>query len=287
MNREYDYSGLIEGYITGRLSEKQKLEFEAQLEVNPDLNKDFMLQKDIITSIKDARKAELKSMLNNVNVSSGNGINYFPLQIIGAVLVTSLLAVGTYYYFTENDQSERSTVSVETTTPPNGSSQQYILPATTDEDRSASEETIILPQENIITEETSTPNAEISPSESSTGQETTIENPSDKVISTAPEEPAKIENTEGQAGSSGLNVETKKDRNHAFHYQYYEDKLFLYGDFKGNAYEILKLPTPSGTKMYMSYDGRFYKMERSRKIKGFEPVEDPAIIEQLQKIKTK
>ncbi|MDQ3536136.1 MAG: hypothetical protein M3421_10975, partial [Bacteroidota bacterium] len=134
MNREYDYSGLIEGYITGRLSEKQKLEFEAQLEVNPDLNKDFMLQKDIITSIKDARKAELKSMLNNVNVSSGNGINYFPLQIIGAVLVTSLLAVGTYYYFTENDQSERSTVSVETTTPPNGSSQQYILPATTDED---------------------------------------------------------------------------------------------------------------------------------------------------------
>ncbi|CAN5529411.1 hypothetical protein BH23BAC1_BH23BAC1_28330 [soil metagenome] len=286
MNREYDYSELIEDYLTGNLSPKQKMEFEAQLERDPDLNRDFLLQKDIITAIKDVRKAELKSMLNNVNVSSTNGFNYFPLQVVSAIVATSILAVGTYYYFSDNSEAamDSSPTPVETT----ADSNPVIFEESSEIANSSAvgEENIPSVEEQLITENSSEQEAIVENPEESTVEElagSIVEESKDPVVSETP------------AGNSGnveanrpdLNVETKTDRNHAFHYQYYEDKLFLYGDFKGSAYEVLKLPTPNGVKLYMSYDGRFYKMERSRRIRPFELLEDPVIIEQLQKLKTK
>ncbi|MDQ3392828.1 MAG: hypothetical protein M3512_01745 [Bacteroidota bacterium] len=281
MNREYDYSELIEDYLTGKLPEKQRLELEAQLERNPDLQKDYMLQKDIISSIENTRKAELKTMLNNVTISSGNGFNYFPVQIAGALLVSSMLAVGAYYYLSDDGQnlSENSPIYVEPT-PPNDAPAQNIPQVTTDSEGKLIEETATAleePSEKPSTEN----NLPVVPEENS-GEHSTS-NSSPVII----EEKATSGNLESQPGGTELNVETKKDRNHAFHYQYYEDKLFLYGDFKGNGYEIIKLSSPSGLRLYMSYDGQFFKMEKSRKIKSFELVEDPALIEQLQKLKTK
>lgn len=284
MNREYDYSELIEDYLTGKLSEKQKLEFEAQLKSNPDLNKDLMLQKDIISSIKDARKAELKSMLNNVNVSSGNGMNYFPLQMAGAVLITSLLAVATYFYFSEGNQKTSDRSTIEETTPSNDGNSEQGLPTISNGKGSVNEETTVQQEEPAATQETVSESPEATSTEDGSG---TTDATTDTTSDASSKSAIGTETAEGQPGGSGLNVETKKDRNHAFHYQYYEDKLFLYGDFKGNAYEIVKLPTPAGIRLYMSYDGRFYKMEKSRKIKPFELVEDPELIEQLQKAKTK
>jgi hypothetical protein len=285
MNREYDYSELIEDYLTGNLSQKQSMEFEAQLEKDPDLNKDFLLQKDIINAIKDVRKAELKSMLNNVNVSSTNGFNYFPLQVVSAILVTSILAVGTYFYFSDSSEAtiESTTIPAENITesdfteePSAGNS-----PALTEEISPEHEQEITAENQS----ETQEAPAETPENHSLDEQARAIVEESKKPEA-SPEPPA-ANLPDSRPGETNLNVETKTDRNHAFHYQYYEDKLFLYGDFKGSAYEVIKLPTPNGVKLYMSYEGRFYKMERSRRIRPFELIEDPIIIEQLQKQKSK
>lgn len=278
MNREYNYSELIEDYLTGNLSEKQIQEFELQLQKDPDLNKELMLQKDIISAIKDVRKAELKSMLNKVNVSSTNGFNYFPIQFAGAILVSSMLAIGAYYYFSEKNQPEPESSEVIS----DNNVTKNELPENTESE--SSDQTNSLKQNPLVSEDLSKEKT----TETTEASDKTVEEQTQEVISDLKNPPVEGEtSTPGdQPKSSDINVETKKDTKHAFHYQYYEDKLFLYGDFKGSKYEILKIPASGTNNLFMSYNGKFYKMERSRKIKAFEPVEDPAVIQQLQKIKS-
>src|SRR5690606_21290252 len=52
------------------------------------------------------------------------------------------------------------------------------------------------------------------------------------------------------------NIEIENDENtdYAFHYRYVDNKLYLYGDFKGIPYEILALNTAEKTQLFLKYD---------------------------------
>ena len=74
---------------------------------------------------------------------------------------------------------------------------------------------------------------------------------------------------------------------HLFHYQFYNNKLYLYGDFE-NTYEILELNTPSGISIYMLYKEKFYAlMQGQQTIAPLTAIEDNALLQDLKIIREK
>ena len=67
MDSKFDYTETIENYIRGEMSGDQKLQFESQLNQDPLLRDELNLQKDLIQSIQDVRRAELKALLKALN----------------------------------------------------------------------------------------------------------------------------------------------------------------------------------------------------------------------------
>src|SRR3712207_22752 len=91
MNKGLNYSEKLEAYIRNELSEKEKLELEEQLRQDPLLQNELTLQKDIIASICDYRKHELKQRLNKIDVTSKNSPGDFT---VGGAILGGIAIVG-------------------------------------------------------------------------------------------------------------------------------------------------------------------------------------------------
>jgi hypothetical protein len=60
----------VEAYFENRLGENEKQDFLKEVESNPELKSEFEFQRQVIEGIKEVRKAELKTMLDNVPIAS-------------------------------------------------------------------------------------------------------------------------------------------------------------------------------------------------------------------------
>jgi hypothetical protein len=92
---------LLDDYLANRMSNNDRSAFEHKLNADPNLHQEYELQKHLIQGIKDARVAQLKSMLNQVPVPShatGNAIA--SKVLIGAVVTIIIVAAG--YWFTDH-----------------------------------------------------------------------------------------------------------------------------------------------------------------------------------------
>ena len=93
MNKGQNYSEKLEAYLRNELSESEKAEFEQMLQQDPLLQNELILQQDIISSIRDYRKNELKQRLNRIDVSNttkGNLGNF----TMGGFILGGLAIVG-------------------------------------------------------------------------------------------------------------------------------------------------------------------------------------------------
>ncbi len=70
-----DKNELIEAYLTNKLPANATSSFEAELAKDPALQKEVDLQKDIINTLQNTRRAELKNRLSQIEVNAGL-INY-------------------------------------------------------------------------------------------------------------------------------------------------------------------------------------------------------------------
>ena len=93
---------LLDDYLTNQMSDQDRSAFEQKLKADPDLQHEYALQKRLIQGIKDARVAELKSMLNNVAVPTGAG-NALGTKALLGTLATIIIA-GAAYWFLKQDQ---------------------------------------------------------------------------------------------------------------------------------------------------------------------------------------
>ena len=74
-------------------------------------------------------------------------------------------------------------------------------------------------------------------------------------------------------------------RKYSFHYQFYNNKLYLYGDFD-NKYEILELNTPAGISIYMFYKDKFYELQQNQeKITPLNAIRNSALMRDLKTIR--
>jgi hypothetical protein len=304
MNKPFYNPENIESYLANKMSASDKALFENELAKDPLLSNEISLQKDIVESLKAFRKAELKNRLNNIEVTIGS--SYTGIKVAASVILASLLSFGTYSYFTHNQPKGNNELSEQVVSNNNNSIKN-----------NNSSSIVIEPKENIIPE-----NNKIKVSEKDkvsginkrankkiTNTVTIAKTEEELTLPTnfnSHEVKDKFEDSEkfqteneiqmpkGEVGQSthqnninDLHIEVKNVRKQ-FHYQYYNNKLFLYGDFDSNPYEIFELNSRKDKELYLFYNNEFYGLKQSQtRITPLQMIKDQEKLNALNALRNK
>jgi hypothetical protein len=296
MNKNLSNEQLVGRYLDNEMSEIERLEFENQLLHDSDLKEEYNLQKEIIEGIKETRKLELKTRLDNLPINT-------PLyQTIGfkSLIVASISAgIGFGAYYLLSDPDELSMSEVDVTQHQELTTQNEHIPTIPDaiepiideekkaaasakkeiQQPSAKNENPIVSKNNEQTKEPEIiqPNV-IEPDvveefqeEDFTSEEINVENQINDL------EKVK-ENVE-----STVEIETVRDRKNRFHYRFFENKLFLLGNFSEMPYEIIELNTQAGKSYFLFYNGNFYRLETEQlKPSPLIKIENDSLVSELK-----
>jgi hypothetical protein len=273
----------LDNYLSNKMSGEEKTLFEQRLKADPELSNEFAVQQQLIKGIQKARVAELKAMLNNVPVTPipHGGTSLIAKFAIGTVFVGAV-ATGIYLFNKDNSQQE-TTTPVETTV---DSGKEVV------EDKS------------VITTDSQT--ADKSAVESKAETTTTDSKTTDKTVSKAKEnkqpvidvyDPAEdSEGTENHVGQAEAQPSTtgkaepsisvaidNHNKDYSFHYQYKEGKLFLYGPFESNLYEIMEFFSDDKRTIFLRYNSDYFLLkEVDQKIRPLAKITDPVLIQKLE-----
>ncbi|MCX8490342.1 MAG: hypothetical protein ORN54_04670 [Cyclobacteriaceae bacterium] len=275
---------LIDDYLTNRLSGESKIDFEKQIELDPSLKADLQLQKVILESVKKARAAELKAMLQNVPIGGSAGITQFSVMKMAAgVIGAGLLIAGLSYYF-KNSSENGSNMST--------SLEDSIKKVSTDDFEPLEEPLAITPEEEKK-------DAQQTPLETKLRIKST-ENPIKTAIPAINPKMDLVDPTKDMIEGDSrpvINQQTAKspvsisqikvdvlseNKKYSFHYQFSEGKFLLYGDFDKPLYEILEI-NDDATRVFMFYKEQYYLLdEKQTKATPLQPITDLELISKLR-----
>ncbi len=294
MNKNLTNEQLVGSYLDNEMSDIQRLEFENQLLQNPDLIEEYNLQKNLIEGIKETRRLELKARLDNIPINT-------PLyQTIGfkSIVVASITAgigFGAYYLLDQKDDLNISEVNItqnqeivteqetvpeipEAITPIDDSKkkteqkakevkeEQPTEPVALNNKEEVKEEPAVI-QPNVIEPDV----VEEFKDEDFASEEITVE----KQIND-------LENVKENVEST-VEISTVKDKRNKFHYKFFENKLYLLGNFNDMPYEIIELNTSAGKSFFLYYNSNFYKLETDQlKPTPLEKIENDSLVNELK-----
>lgn len=306
----------IEAYLTDKLRGKEKEMFEDGLSKDPLLKNEVALQKDIIDALKSHRHAQLKQRLNNIEL--GTGATFSGMKAAASLLVAAMISGGAYYFLTSEekepladtgteiifqteDSSDNMASSADKSTSENNSEQNEIIfsqpesseTATSPKPASGNKAAKNNKQQNFI--------ADNSAAESS--EKTTIKKKIVEPSFLAPElkegfdegdiqkdpntkvpDATLSQNTNRNQESLAVQVLQKKGKD--FHYQYYNNMLFLYGNFNSKPYEIIEMNTSKAKNLYILYEGSYYGLKSNQiQIAPLEEISNPQVIKDLDSIR--
>jgi hypothetical protein len=288
-----NYSELIEKYFENKLSSAERLAFENSLDKDPLLKNEFQLQQDIVDSIQKYRKIEIKSRLNQIEVSLNPTYNIS--GIAASIAVGSIIALGLYTYY--GDVSEESIQKIDLNTYEvliqTEELNDFAIPGVvTKQDQIFEQSGNVQPEESLATSLKST--ATVSDfnkiSAEARNQLTTPnilipENPElnmNPVIEMGDEMASASNSMAMIKGSPSMEIHLQKSENFNFHYQFYQGKLFLYGDFGKSPYQIIELNTNFGKKLFLFYDSTFHTIKNEQVIVApLEEITDQNLVSEL------
>ena len=301
--KDFIYSEKFDHYLKGKLTKDEKLSFEEELRQDPLLRNEVRWQQEIYHSLTDARRLYLKNRLDQIPVNSGAWYNFTGLQWAAVISSLFILAGGSYYYFSPSDhpnKTEQSIGSVDITAPEKNrqipfEQIQPVLPSYTenapeDEYLSASSEV----KSNI---EVSGSTAEANASQRQETEEEVLPRiVRPDVLSSFNEESLGIDYSDFEAPDKTLlqkpessvaevEIETVLDSKYTFHYQLFNHKLYLHGDFQGIPYKIIALNKEDTKKLFLEFNGHFYTLRQEQEeITPLEIIKDSTMINALIKL---
>jgi len=308
MSKFSNHSERITSYLDGQMNPGEMAEFEKQLHTDPLLRSEFEFQQDIIHNIKDFRKTQLKTRLDQVPVGAGPGA-MIGIKAAAALVISGIVGVGAYLYLNSTpDEIEAPAVSEVITVAPEESIVEQVTPAVeelTEEDAPDVSETIAATQE--IEENTSPTDSKktvpvskkeketltIAPEETRVPEEESLTpainsprlatpNLEDAEISESIQVPNAGLTQDVLADNKVVAVETARKDENMFHYQYFNGKLYLYGDFRENPYEILELNSANGKRLFIFYNDNYYRiLDDQQQITPLVQLTDQDIIKKL------
>ncbi|HEY9486743.1 MAG TPA: hypothetical protein VIQ51_00345 [Chryseosolibacter sp.] len=280
MADERDFE-LLDDYLTHRMREQDRAAFEQKLQAEPDLQHEYALQKRVIQGIKDARVAELKSMLSNVSIPANGPVNAIASKILLGTVVTLMIAAAAYWYFKRDQIREAQ---------PAAQSEQQVVEAPQPETvsplpdiKEESQEPVASQKQAVETDKNQTSAGTEHRKPSFARKPDPVAAPAiknkEKSTETVTPEPEII-----SGNASSLIVETDADNNrYTFHYQFKDGKLLLYGPMKDNEFEIIEFRNGETPATLLSYKNQYYLLEDAgNRINPLTPVTDEALIKRLE-----
>ncbi|MEO7991006.1 MAG: hypothetical protein ABI663_15770 [Chryseolinea sp.] len=269
---------LLDNYVSNSMSVDEKAAFRKQLDANTELKQEFQLQEKIVESLRQSRVAELKNMLNNVPASAlkGSGTTAFIKATIG-IVVTGIVATGLYFYFKPEPSKPQAPVAEEAKT-------ESPEPVKAEETQPQPETpTVSTPVEEKKVEKTRTKKEPIQDVEKPALEvfqpETEADSQATTKIATEKVATEKV----SHAGSISLGID-KSNKKYAFHYQFKDDSLLLFGPFEKNVYEIMEFFSDDNKRtIFLLYKDHYYFLkEEGDKVKPLKAISDPALIKKLR-----
>ena len=285
MNQDLTYT--IDRYLKGKLSEEERRMLEEKMQQDPLLAQEVTWQKDIYHALGDVRRATLKSRLDNVVV---HPVPYLLGQRwLTAAAVGTLLSVGVaYYYLGFDEPNPGSTPAIEA---PVAYPQAYTLRQAPPTDASASTTLKAAPPK----ESSSVPNrvanlSSVAPARTQRAQPTVVP---PQVMSQFGEDtsavdygdfavPEKSTLQENIRPEENVTVEALSDSRYTFHYQFFDNKLYLHGNFDQTPYKIIALNTENDKKLFLEFNGSFYRIRVHEAAVPLVKIEDPELVNNLR-----
>lgn len=284
---------LIDNYLANRMNDAEKNAFESRLGSDPELKQEFNFHKQIVNSIREERKAELKSMLDNIPVSPSSSGSTFgnSLKAIGTVAGITAVIVGAYFFTRNEEPVTTPTEETEEQAPLNIIEDEPLEPASdpvekTDENNASAP--VDVDEEEPQIAEPSTPK-EKTPAEIKTPNLVDdFENDNNAEEINEPEVFTETEDiTTEELFNSNIEViidNSKKKLN--FHYQFKDEKLYLFGAFDKGLYEILEFNNDQGKTVILYYKENYYLINsENQEITPLKPIEDNSLTEKLDKLR--
>lgn len=282
MNQDLTYT--IDRYLKGKLSEEERHALEEKMQQDPLLAHEVTWQKDIYHALGDVRRAALKSRLDNVVIQPG--AHWFGQRWLTAAAVGTLLLVGSAYYYLTSEETERAVALQKVAAPltypemhPSQRIPQRSAPATVALAEAPPSVANKTPNTSFSasTETQPTPPAAIPPQVvSEFEEETSAVDYNDFEV---PEKSAMQANAYQE---ENVTVEARSDSRYDFHYQFFDHKLYLHGDFDRTPYKIIALNTENDKKLFLEFDGAYYRISEHEVAVPLIKIEDPTLVKSLQ-----
>lgn len=282
-----NYTDLMDRYLKGNLSGSEQQAFEEKLRQDPLLAHEMSLQKDIYVALGETRKATLKYRLNQVSIDHSPWAPWQSFKT--AAVVGTLLVVGasTYYYF----NADATVAPVADTS----ATQRIVYPKAYTLNHAP---IVVIPKKETAdvpaTVEEPVAQNRVSVRSSprhSRDISSTIVRP--EVVSEFAEDTPAVNYSDFKApekktleGTSyqeeNIAIEALSDSEYNFHYQFYDGKLYLHGNFYGMPYKIIALNTDDDKKLFLEFDEAYYRIGEHREVVPLVKIEDSALVESLR-----
>ena len=274
----------VEAYFNNELSSSEKSNFLNEIESNAELKSEYNFQNEIINGIKEARKAELKAMLNKVPIATVSTATTGLYKILAGSMAAIILGTASWYYFSKTEQVELG----------------YKTEVVINSSEEAAKNNISPLEKNLK----STDSPTLIKKEANKGAKPMVEQKeitSAVSIPTLPNaendfenQPLTEENLDipSDISSASINLSSKVDveivmkKKYSFHYQYSQSKLVLYGEFEEGLFEILELNKEDKVEVYLYYKSNYYYIHNNTdSITPLKPVSDKNLKLKLDRLR--
>jgi len=293
MRTNEEYKDLIDSFIKGNLSASDTAQLNNEALHHAQLQGEMDLQKSIVESLKASRKAELKARLQAIEVAPVASSHLWKYAAVVCGLL--LTGVATYYFSTVKEQgSEEAEVThIPLSLQENTATKSEVAPLAIEEPISNADSERKQTESSVVKNTKKETKKVVEPQAPEAGVPLSPELNAPEAISHEPLNKEIINPEHGLGKTSHVNasmtgVEVVKSKKHKFHYRYFDNKLFLYGDFEAKTYEILELNTHNGQELYLKFENKYYDLEPNKtEISKLETVKNKETLKELEEIQKK
>ncbi|HEY0741444.1 MAG TPA: hypothetical protein VGD40_08280 [Chryseosolibacter sp.] len=284
---------LLDDYLGNRMDAKSRAAFEQQMNADQELRGEMQMQQQMIAGIKKARVAELKSMLNNVPIPAGQttGVAVGAKVALG-VAIAGLIASGIYLYV-DNDSQEIVVPRTDSVMTPQAE-QEPVTKETPAEEQSAEatheDSPVVSSQESSAERKPVAPPkpGKKAPTADAT-QKIEVYDPSTELDENNSAQVTEELNHSEASVTPSIAVEIdSKNKKYNFHYQFKDGKLFLYGPFENNVYEIMEFFNEEKRTLFLYYNEKYYLLkDNNASLKPLNSIQDAELLNKLKEYRNK
>lgn len=288
MKHNVNYFRLIENYFEGSITDTEKGMLFKQLKSDPLLKAEFDLQSDVITGLKSERKLQLKKSLDAIDIPAANTFSLSPIQ--AALTTISLLTIsifGLWWFAGQNDNLWAPVEVVENQLIENELTTNLERPAPVKP--AIEKKSIANNQKPTVTAESTQSAPASTDFANATEPEAMIftnENNYSFIDSELPESKLNQFDEANINIDGNIEVNITAAKGNSFQYRYFNNKLYLYGNFNDSPYEILEVMNKKKRMMYLFYKEKVYFLkENTTETADLQELTNQALIEELIYIK--